>query len=166
MCSKSSIRLRAPCVARINSSNLSCNASVSRFCVFWIRNTIKNVTIVVPVLITSCHVSLYPNIGPVAAQMRTVTKAIANAIGLPEPLAVHLAKFENHPGDFFCATRFSRKTLQMALVEELVRKKLSIRFRKGRERGCCWSRIVHIFGCHSFFADETFRQRILTSSVN
>ena len=40
----------------------------SRFCVFWIRNTIRNVTIVVPVLMTSCHVSLKPNSGPVTAQ--------------------------------------------------------------------------------------------------
>ena len=31
---------------------------VSRFCVFWIRNTIRNVTIVVDVLMTSCQVSL------------------------------------------------------------------------------------------------------------
>ena len=29
----------------------------SRFCVFWIKNTMRKVTIVVPVLITSCHVS-------------------------------------------------------------------------------------------------------------
>ena len=31
----------------------------------WIRNTIRNVTIVVPVLMTSCHVSEKPKIGPV-----------------------------------------------------------------------------------------------------
>ena len=36
----------------------------SRFCVFWIRKTIRNVTIVVPVLITSCHVSEKSKIGP------------------------------------------------------------------------------------------------------
>ena len=45
-------------VAKISSSSLSWRASVSRFWVFWIRKTIRNVMIVVPVLITSCHVSL------------------------------------------------------------------------------------------------------------
>jgi len=40
------------------SSSLSCIASLSRFWVFWIRNTIRNVTIVVAVLITNCQVSL------------------------------------------------------------------------------------------------------------
>ena len=45
-------------IARINSESLSCSAMVSRFCVFWIRNTIRNVTIVVEVLMTSCQVSL------------------------------------------------------------------------------------------------------------
>ena len=29
----------------------------SRFWVFWIKNTIRNVMMVVPVLMTSCHVS-------------------------------------------------------------------------------------------------------------
>ena len=33
----------------------------------WIRNTIRNVTIVVPVLMTSCHVSEKPNSGPVTS---------------------------------------------------------------------------------------------------
>ena len=33
----------------------------------WIRNTIRNVTIVVPVLMTSCHVSENPNSGPVTS---------------------------------------------------------------------------------------------------
>ena len=42
-------------------------AAVSRFCVFWIRNTIRNVTMVVPVLMTSCQVSLKPNSGPVTS---------------------------------------------------------------------------------------------------
>jgi hypothetical protein len=33
------------------------SAALTRFCVFWIRNTIRNVTIVVPVLMASCQVS-------------------------------------------------------------------------------------------------------------
>jgi len=36
---------------------------VSRFWVAWIRKTIRNVRIVVPVLMTSCHVSLKPKRG-------------------------------------------------------------------------------------------------------
>jgi hypothetical protein len=45
-------------MAMISSSSLSWKARESRFCVFWIRKTIRKVTMVVPVLITSCHVSL------------------------------------------------------------------------------------------------------------
>ena len=47
---------RAPFTARSSSSSFRCIARVSRFWVFWIRNTIRKVTMVVPVLITSCHV--------------------------------------------------------------------------------------------------------------
>jgi hypothetical protein len=54
---------RAFLVARISSSSFNCRASVSRLCVAWIRKTIKNVTIVVPVLMTSCQVSLKPRAG-------------------------------------------------------------------------------------------------------
>jgi hypothetical protein len=39
-------------------------AKVSRFWVFWMRKTIKKVTMVVPVLITSCQVSLKLKNGP------------------------------------------------------------------------------------------------------
>ena len=39
------------------SFNFSWIASESLFCARWIRNTIRNVTTVVPVLITSCQVS-------------------------------------------------------------------------------------------------------------
>ena len=38
----------------------------------------RNVTIVVPVLITSCHVSLKPNIGPVTAHMTITSTANPN----------------------------------------------------------------------------------------
>jgi hypothetical protein len=40
----------------MSSSHLSCVMRASRFCVFWIRNTMRNVTTVVPVLMTNCHV--------------------------------------------------------------------------------------------------------------
>jgi len=44
---------------------------VSRFWVFWMTKTIRNVTIVVPVLMTSCHVSDQPKNGPVTAHRAT-----------------------------------------------------------------------------------------------
>jgi hypothetical protein len=52
-----------------------CTASASRFCVLWIRKTIRNVTIVVPVFTMSCHVSLHWNSGPVIAQTRITRTA-------------------------------------------------------------------------------------------
>jgi hypothetical protein len=51
--------------------------------VFWIKKTIKNVTIVVPVLITSCHVSENPNTGPEAAQTMTTMQQIMKATACP-----------------------------------------------------------------------------------
>ena len=55
-------------VAQISSSKLICKASLSLFCVSWIRKTIRNVIIVVPVFITSCQVSLKLESGPVTPQ--------------------------------------------------------------------------------------------------
>ena len=57
-------------LTRISSSSLTWMAALSRFCEFWIRKTIRNVTMVVPVLMTSCHVSEKPNNGPLTAQTR------------------------------------------------------------------------------------------------
>lgn len=59
------------------------------------RKTIKNVTIVVPVLITSCHVSLKPKIGPSVAQTITVRLAKAKAMGRPVTWATNFAKRVN-----------------------------------------------------------------------
>ena len=67
-------------------------ASVSRFCVFWIRNTIRKVTIVVPVLITSCQVSLKPNSGPVTTQTSTSSTASTKHSGRPVNRAAALAR--------------------------------------------------------------------------
>src|SRR5688572_19637311 len=64
------------------------------------RKTMRNVTMVVPVLITSCHVSLKPNRGPLAAQITTMPNAVMNAIGRPVARAVVLAKRANHD-EFF-----------------------------------------------------------------
>ena len=47
------------------------------------RNTIRNVTIVVPVLMTSCQVSENANIGPLAAHAITIRQQIRNVIGAP-----------------------------------------------------------------------------------
>src|SRR4030095_14298847 len=47
------------------------------------RNTIRNVTIVVPVLMTSCHVSEKWKIGPVTAHARMTATATENAQELP-----------------------------------------------------------------------------------
>ena len=51
--------------------------AVAIFWVFWIRNTIKKVTIVVPVLMTNCHVSEKPKNGPLTAQTITTMQQIA-----------------------------------------------------------------------------------------
>jgi hypothetical protein len=49
----------------------------------------------VPVLITSCQVSLKPNSGPVTSQTRIVNAANTEANGWQLVSAVHLAKSEN-----------------------------------------------------------------------
>jgi len=63
------------------------------------RKTIKKVMIVVPVLITSCQVSLNPNSGPVTAHAATTETAVMNVNGLPVILAVNFAKRENQDFD-------------------------------------------------------------------
>src|SRR4029450_13437199 len=79
-------------MARMSSSNFNCTAVLSRFWVFWIRNTIRKVTIVVLVLMTSCQVSLNPNNGPVTAQPTMTIAARRNASGWPMARAVLVAK--------------------------------------------------------------------------
>ncbi len=56
-----------------------------------------------PVLITSCHVSLYPNIGPVTAQTIMTSTAIRKVAGFPDAFAIDLAKLGNHEDDPFVA---------------------------------------------------------------
>ncbi|SIT45417.1 exported hypothetical protein [Paraburkholderia piptadeniae] len=93
--SRSSSALCAPSSARISSSSLICIAAVSRFCVFWIRKTIRKVTIVVDVLITSCQVSLKWNIGPLTAHTMTSATAITNVAGFPVIEERLVENFEN-----------------------------------------------------------------------
>jgi len=64
--------------------------------VFWMRNTIKNVTMVVPVLMTSCQVSLYSKRVPVAAHATTIRTAAMKTTGLPQVVAALRAKASNH----------------------------------------------------------------------
>src|ERR1041384_8240092 len=76
-------RLLAPSRAATSSLSLSWMARPSLFWVCWIRNTIRKVTMVVPVLITSCHVSEKWNRGPVIPHTTIVPRAIAKAGTLP-----------------------------------------------------------------------------------
>ena len=59
---------------------------------------------------TSCHVSLKPNRGPVSAQTTITPAASANVPGRPVARAVHFAKRVNHDLDFegliSCSLRF------------------------------------------------------------
>src|SRR4051812_22790920 len=63
------------------------------------RNTIKKVIIVVPVLITSCQVSLNRNNGPVTNQTRITLTARVKVTGLPVTRAVVLARRVNRDRD-------------------------------------------------------------------
>jgi hypothetical protein len=56
------------------------------------RNTIRKVMIVVPVLITSCQVSLNRKSGPVTSQARITLTARMKAAGLPVTRDVAFAK--------------------------------------------------------------------------
>lgn len=55
---------------------------------------------VVLVLMTSCHVSLKPNSGPVAPQSATIRHAQKNADGRPVACDVAFAKVANQEEDF------------------------------------------------------------------
>lgn len=50
---------------------------------------------VVPVLTTSCHVSLKSNNGPVSAHAMTTKTASMKTVGRPVLKEIHLAKREN-----------------------------------------------------------------------
>src|SRR5688572_14560044 len=75
----------------MSSSSFSCIAALSRFCEFWIRNTIRKVTMVVPVLITNCQVSDQWNSGPVTPQTSTTLSASRKVAGWPAQPAIHEA---------------------------------------------------------------------------
>ena len=80
---------RAFSTARMSSSSFSCVAFDARFALFWITNTIQNVTTVVVVLMNSCHVSEKWKIGPVSAQ--TTTSPTLATSACIEPRAIVIA---------------------------------------------------------------------------
>jgi hypothetical protein len=70
-------------------------AFISRLVVAWMTNTIRNVTIVVAVLITSCHVSEKPNSGPVISHVTMTTAARSSANGEPAAFVTRAASRRN-----------------------------------------------------------------------
>ena len=91
MCSMPMKWLRAISTERISSSSLAWIAAESRFWVFCTRKTIRKVTMVVPVLMTSCQTSEKPKIGPVTAQTTTAASARMKASGRPAKAAIRPA---------------------------------------------------------------------------
>lgn len=59
------------------------------------RNTIKNVTMVVPVLMISCQVSDHANMGPLMPQTMMTPKARQKVEARPACPAVHCASLSN-----------------------------------------------------------------------
>lgn len=76
---------------------------------------------VVLVLITNCHVSLYPNKGPVIDQTRMTPATATNAAGLPVARAVDLANLVNHEAvlvgriSFSCVLKNGMVTFKQAV---------------------------------------------------
>ena len=83
--------LRAPWTARISSSSLIWVALLSRLVVAWMTKTMRNVTIVVAVLITSCHVSEKSNSGPVTSHVTITAAASSRAYGEPAAFVTRAA---------------------------------------------------------------------------
>ena len=69
----------------------------------------RNVTIVVPVLITSCQVLENPNTGPSIAHATTQVAAIRNAQGLPIRSATRMAVRANQSRIASCLSLKSRR---------------------------------------------------------
>jgi DNA invertase Pin-like site-specific DNA recombinase len=58
----------------MTSFSFRLRARVSRFWVCWIRKTMRRVTRLVMVLITSCHASLYRSVGEIITTVDTLVK--------------------------------------------------------------------------------------------
>ena len=116
-------------------------ASESRFCDAWMANTIRNVTIVVPVLMTSCQVSENPNSGPVIAHTMTTEQAVTNAAGVPVARDVQRAKRVNSDASLPAELRVIRSTLhitRIASADSLTRL-TAAKFRVFAYPGTLWS---------------------------
>src|SRR6266478_4250418 len=83
------------------------------------RNTMRKVMIVVPVLMTSCHVSLKLKIGPVMAQIVTTAAARKKIAGLPQKSEAWRAK---RPNQSACSgTRFfARFVLSFFMYKQVI----------------------------------------------
>src|SRR5688572_17699108 len=90
-------RWLAPCSAATSSFSFNCIASEALFCERWIRNTIRNVPIVVPVLMISCHVVEYWKYGPEMAQASTAATARPKAAELPAKRLTRSENRSSHP---------------------------------------------------------------------
>lgn len=86
----------APGRCRSKSFNLSSSLHISRFCVFWMINTIQNVTIVVNVFMKSCQVSDQPKNGPARNHTTHIATDDRNAHDAPMASAVTRANLSNH----------------------------------------------------------------------
>ena len=73
---------------------------------------------VVPVLITSCHVSLNPKKGPETAHKISVPTAIANVTGCPAAREVHFANRVKKEVDF--VTFMAIQNRNLSKISELV----------------------------------------------
>jgi hypothetical protein len=89
----------------IKLSSFACIAWASRFCVAWIKNTIRNVSTVVLVFIISCQVSDQLKIGPEMNHNIVNTHAIMNASGAPTSMADRLENFANWSCTFIILIR-------------------------------------------------------------
>src|SRR5476649_265128 len=98
-------------MTRMSSASLSSDVCSSDLCVFWIRNTINAVTIVVVVLMPSCQVLLNSKNGPLAAQISTTATAAKKVIGFPAIRAISEANVPN----ISCTERASRASNTCAL---------------------------------------------------
>jgi hypothetical protein len=80
-----------PGICREVDRDLICRALVSRFCEFSIRNTMRKVMMVVPMLMVSCQAS---EKRPDKAHATTTAAAAAKAVGLPAQREAAEAKRE------------------------------------------------------------------------
>lgn len=74
---------------------------------------------VVPVFMTSCHVSLYWNIGPVIPHRSIIATARMKAEGRPVLRAVNFANFVNQAVDFVGLIKFASQYNKVSLADSI-----------------------------------------------